>query len=322
MKKFATCLIVLVFLLLVVTAFAANSLSRSKSGGSKVKIVKWENDSTCYPQKMMKDAIHVVRSIPGFGPVNESERQILAKEATRLSNRYDATISVEQLIAMRTMELAITARRSGTRAHRLGEEIAAARKRGDSVLDIAIRYKLPPTSVLRQILIEDKHSTGKVRAMVADPTQLPPDLAAEAEAIFAADLGSRVNADVIREESQAFENTLGKHLRSIGIKFKTEDEIRDEYATGVRTGPMLTPDYLITKPVRINGRPVRWIDAKNYPLFNSQLVAKGLVKQATKYTRAFGPGAMVFSGGLMCGSSVLPTSRLKPPLLLDGSHIS
>ena len=66
-----------------------------------------------------------------------------------------------------------------------------------------------------------------------------------------------------------------------------------------------------------------WLDAKNFPLYGSRLVASSLARQAEKYTARFGPGAMVFSGGLMCGAGVVPKSAGTgpAPLLLDGSHI-
>ena len=155
--------------------------------------------------------------------------------------------------------------------------------------------------------------------MIADPTQLPARLAREAQAIFEADLGSRLNADKIRARSQAYEDALGAHLRRLGLEFQTEDDLRRAHEASDGQSPLLTPDFLLSAPVRIDGKTVHWIDAKDYPMYGSRLVARSLASQAAKYTGAFGPGAMVFSGGLMCDVRV--SAGLASPLLLDGSHV-
>jgi len=91
------------------------------------------------------------------------------------------------------------------------------------------------------------------------------------------------------------------------VRFLTEQDSRT-------SGNSLTPDFLLDTPVVINGQRVHWIDAKNYPMYGSKLVASSLAKQAQKYNKAFGPGAFVFSGGLVCGARI--SAGL---LLLDGS---
>jgi hypothetical protein len=206
----------------------------------------------------------------------------------------------------------------------------AASRAGEPVVAIAERLRVPPVAALRQILLELGHSAAAVRAMIADSAQMPPRLAREAPAVFEADLGSRLNAIRARARSQAYEDALGRHLRRLGLRFQTEDDLRRAHRT---SGPLLTPDYLLDEPVLIDGSPVHWIDAKDYPMYGSRLVARSLASQAAKYTAAFGPGAMVFSGGVMCDARVSlpeagPKRAAKPPkiasaepLLLDGSHV-
>lgn len=318
---------VLVFILVVLLALiscgrvASTVTGGSSTGESSTVQVSWNSGTVCHPKKMVAAAIKFVRKLPGFGPVTDRERELLAAEAARLSKQHSATITGPQLVSIRNMEVALTAQRSGVRAQRFGEEIAKANRRGDSVLAIAARYNLPPVAVLRQILIEDGHSAQAVCAMISDPARLPEKLQREADAVFKADMGSRYNATRVRANAATYEDKLAEYLRGIGLKFLTEDEIRLAHEERRSSGPLLTPDYLLTEKVRINGAPVHWIDAKAYAMYGSKLVAKGLVKQATKYNRAFGPGAMVFRGGVMCDASVLPPTA-NPPLLLDGSHVT
>lgn len=100
------------------------------------------------------------------------------------------------------------------------------------------------------------------------------------------------------KEAARFEEAVGQHLTKLGVGYKTEAEMREE-------GGGLTPDFLLSEPVTINGQECSWVDAKNYPAMNHPLVSSSLVSQADKYTKAFGPGAFVFSGGVSCEQAPL-----------------
>lgn len=292
--------------------------------------VAWDGPAACYPPKMVAECVKAAKAAKaagGFGPVTPGEHATLAAEAVRIGKKHGVPISADKLIAIRNMEVALAARFSGLKAQRHGEAIAKEYAAGDPVLAIAARHKIAPLAVLRQILVEEGYGEAKIRAMVANPETLPPRLAAEAAAVFESDLGSRLNADRIKAKSQAYEDAVGAYLKGRGLEFKTENDLRAEHEAATRAqqepAPLLTPDFLFTRPVAIGGRRVVWLDAKDYPLYGGKLVASSLARQAEKYTARFGPGAMVFSGGLMCGAGVMPKSAgMGPtPLLLDGSHI-
>ena len=314
----AVILVILVILLAVVLRARGETCDDVRVGGGKALAeVSWGPPGECYPPKMVAECLRLVRAIPGFGPVSPDERAALASEAARMSDKYGVRLGAGQLVSMRNMEVALAAQRCGTRAQRHGESILAASRAGESVLAIAARHKLPPMTVLRQILIEEGNSETEVRNLIASPGGLPPRLSREAQAIFEADLGSRLNADRIRMKSQAYEDAVGAHLRGLGLDFETEDDLRRAHSA-VAGLPLVTPDFLLRRPVSIDGRRVAWIDAKDYPAVDSRLVMTSLKKQAKKYTDRFGPGAFVFSGGVMCDSR---TARLGA-LVLDGSHVT
>jgi hypothetical protein len=304
--------------------------------------VQWDGPAPgCYPKEMVAEGLKFVRNLiresRRFGPARAEDREKLAAEASRLSRKYDVAVSGSRLVAIRDMEVALESQAGGVRALRYGAEMLAASRAGEPVVAIAERLRVPPVAALRQILLELGHSAAAVRAMIADSAQMPPRLAREAPAVFEADLGSRLNADRIRARSQAYEDALGAHLRRLGLRFQTEEALRRAHRASGSQGPLLTPDYLLDEPVLIDGSPVHWIDAKDYPMYGSRLVARSLASQAAKYTAAFGPGAMVFSGGVMCNARVSlpeagpasgPRRAVKPPkiapaepLLLDGSHV-
>lgn len=271
----------------------------------------------CAPPAVFREARAFLRGLPGFGPATPAELEAVAAFAREASRRHGFPLAPRALLQLRTMELATEAQRSGVRALRAGPELASGREKKVRVVELARRLRLPPVAALRSLLVEAGFPEGEVRAMVADPRRLPADLAAEAAEIFEADLGSRAHAGRIRAEAQAFEDRVEAALRAAfpGAGLATEADLRR--APDPR-GPTLTPDFLFAAPVAVGGRRVGWVDAKNYPLADQPLVLKSLEKQAAKYTKAFGPGAFVFAGGVVCGSRLARRADL---LLLDGSHL-
>lgn len=102
----------------------------------------------------------------------------------------------------------------------------------------------------------------------------------------------------------AFEQCVERHLRSHippSVLVTTEaDRKRRAAAAGTTPGP--TPDLTFSPPIRINGKPVAWVDMKM--LYASYVLRKisfmpecKLGATAEKYSRAFGPGAFVFGNG-------------------------
>jgi uncharacterized protein with TPD motif len=294
----------------------------------------WDGPSVRHPRALVAEAFAIARGLaradrprfkridPGFGPARAAEVAFLATEANRLSAKYNIAFSAKNLASMRVMESALAAQWCGARIRGLREQLAKEYQNGATVLSLAVKHRAPPVAVLRQILAAAGYEDETARRMLSEPARMPPRLSEEAEAIFEADLGSRVNADKIRQRAQDYEDALGGHLRSLGLSFKTEQELRSSAAAAGKEPPLLTPDFLLDAPAMINGRLVTWIDAKAYPMYGSALVSKGLAKQAIKYTEAFGPGAMVFEGGVAQDARVLPKNSPYPePLLLDGSHV-
>lgn len=294
----------------------AASSRRVAGGAGALPAVDWDGPAGCYPAAAVADCLAAARAVGGFGPADPAGQEALAAAAERISEKHGVGATAASLAAARNMEVALATRRAAPQAARHGAAMRREYEAGEAVLAIAGRRRLPPVAAMRQILAELGHSSARVRDMVASPAKLPPRMAAEAAAIFEADLGSRPNADRIRAAAQEYEDAVGRHLRRLGLDFKTEAALRAEGETA------LTPDFLLVRPAvfRVPGRPgapVHWLDAKNYPAFDSRLTSASLERQAAKYTAAFGPGAMVFNGGVMCGARAG-----RPALLLDGSHLA
>lgn len=114
----------------------------------------------------------------------------------------------------------------------------------------------------------------------------------------------------VRERASEYERILERWFRSKGIEFQTEEELR-------AAGSSNTPDILLCQPIKIivdkTVHTIHWIDAKDSTLVNFGFITRKLRKQAEKYTKEYGRGAMIFSGGID------PTVLIPGALVLDGS---
>lgn len=121
------------------------------------------------------------------------------------------------------------------------------------------------------------------------------------------------NKEIIRR-SKEFEISLEKYIDTFQISYRTEEDIR------IDKDYVLTPDILFDTPITLIVNNVeykiRWMDAKNYTLFNVQFIMKSLNKQASKYYNVFGQGAFVFHYGFD-NSITIPNV-----VILDGSFLN
>ncbi|XWV25981.1 hypothetical protein QJ857_gp1099 [Tupanvirus soda lake] len=117
----------------------------------------------------------------------------------------------------------------------------------------------------------------------------------------------------IRKRSMDYEHVLENYLKSLGIKFRTEADIKRDKDYNI------TPDILFDEHVTLEldgiTYQIRWMDAKNYVLTNTPFIIKSLRKQAEKYNNVFGMGAFVFHYGL--DSSI----QIPGVIMLDGSQL-
>ena len=123
---------------------------------------------------------------------------------------------------------------------------------------------------------------------------------------------------------QALESYLSTCLgpQAKGKIFITESELHAEMKRGARVrGP--TPDVLFLRPVSINGRLVKWIDAKMYyasaTYANNKKIPNGKLKSmAQRYNNSFGgQGGFVFGQGFCASLQDVVTNAL----LLDATPL-
>lgn len=103
-------------------------------------------------------------------------------------------------------------------------------------------------------------------------------------------------------EAERFEQHVEGLLRSVGVPFETQEQLVEQQT--LDTGrAVATPDFLLLGPrggapqFCIQGRPLAWIEAKNFYGASVPMLRKMLAKQCQRYAERYGDGALVFRGG-------------------------
>lgn len=238
-----------------------------------------------------------------FGPIQESDLLFLLTEAKKIDPNYTEQhikiVRTMELPYLRTLRIRLVRENSSIMAA-IYKDCASVKHNVAGCLEIAEKYKIPPMFV---------------------PTRLGYDEQIKLEAF---DLTSPSIANLTRKCADMFESEVEQYLRQKNIKFKTEMQLRHSKS-------QLTPDFLLDSPTLIKdifgtdcvyhtgpSEKIKWIDAKNYPMFGLRLTYEKMIKQAKKYNDEFGAGAYIFANGVMAKDSriIFPSAAL-----IDGSYL-
>ncbi|MBC8437971.1 MAG: TPD domain-containing protein [Euryarchaeota archaeon] len=83
-------------------------------------------------------------------------------------------------------------------------------------------------------------------------------------------------------KADLFEVVVEKFLNEKGIKFRRQEDLLAEQQKE-HGRPLNTPDFLIMDELRINGKDVAWIDAKNFYGADVSFAKKKTKKQMNRY---------------------------------------
>merc|ERR1719483_181892 len=96
-----------------------------------------------------------------------------------------------------------------------------------------------------------------------------------------------------RSKADAYEREVGKFLESHRVHFWTENQLK-------QNGYPITPDFVFTEPIVLNGELCFWLDAKcsfGCHTIGPKYRYSQLAKQGGRYNAAFGQGAFVYAHG-------------------------
>uniref|UniRef100_A0A7S4K148 CDAN1-interacting nuclease 1 n=1 Tax=Odontella aurita TaxID=265563 RepID=A0A7S4K148_9STRA len=204
-------------------------------------------------------------------------------------------------------------------------------KRRRTLLQLGRDLDLPPVSIFRAVL--------RQRVDVTYPDMLHRDKKQLVKSVISADdAGADLGHSLLTEweneqlqtakefdiigysavaseiESNKWEEAIYTFLDDRDVNYLAEDDMR-------AVGSRITPDCLLLDDCVINGREVRWIDAKNYygsGLRESNGMMNKMKKQIAKYEAEFGgSGAIVFKHGF----SQKFTRTLPSTLFLDSGPL-
>lgn len=174
----------------------------------------------------------------------------------------------------------------------------------ESILQLSRRFDFPPVAIFRAILTARGWSKVKIRDSLRSPDKLLSKRDAE-EFRKAEEKDSVTNVDQGETAVRAdlFEVVVENYLESLGIKYRRQEELLSEQ-TKEHGRPLNTPDFLIMDDLKINGKSIAWIDAKNFYGANVSFAKKKTKKQMNRYIDEWGAGAIVYRHGFCEGMNI------------------
>lgn len=175
---------------------------------------------------------------------------------------------------------------------------------GESVLQLSRRFDFPPVAIFRAILTARGWSKVKIRDSLRAPdkklTKRDADEFREAEE---KDRVTNVDQGETAVRADLFEVVLGNYLDTLGIKYRRQEDLLNEQKKE-HGRPLNTPDFLIMDDLKINGKSIAWIDAKNFYGANVSFAKKKTKKQMNRYIDEWGAGAIVYRHGFCEGMKI------------------
>lgn len=163
---------------------------------------------------------------------------------------------------------------------------------------------LTPVLKVRLLLKAMDFSTKQINKVLRNPNELDEELSklvydAVSRDFIYSPIASRLQSVL----GKIGEKIIEEKLRSLGIKFKTEKELRMQK----------TPDFFFDEPLELFGKKIRWIESK--ALFaDLKTFELYMRKQISKYQELFGEGLVVYWRGCLRGLPVSDGSEFDEDL--------
>lgn len=163
---------------------------------------------------------------------------------------------------------------------------------------------LTPVLKVRLLLKGMDFSAKQINKALRNPNELEDDLSKLVYNAVSSDfIYSPIAARLQSVLGKIGEKIIEEKLKSLGVKFKTEKELRMQK----------TPDFFFEEPLELFGKKIRWIESKALfaDLKTFELYMK---KQISKYKELFGEGLVVYWRGCLKGLPVSDGSEFDESL--------
>ncbi|MDV0444895.1 hypothetical protein MmiAt1_04410 [Methanimicrococcus sp. At1] len=208
-------------------------------------------------------------------------------DVQKLSEKYNVCCGT--LSSILNQKVVEDVKKSHYRFKRKEDKLVKEWRGGQSFLTLSRKYNYPSTLISTIVLENLGHSKKEIRTFYKNPK------AAE-NARLQNELIESLNADYFfsprahqlqEEKGRIGENIISFWLKKKHFDFTCEDEMRAEGHAGK------TPDFLLRKSVKINGREICWIESK--ALFGELKEHRHYEKKQFKeYADCFGEGIVVY----------------------------
>jgi hypothetical protein len=268
--------------------------------------VTWANSPV--PLAVQKEVGQKIVRRGEFGYLADERVQEIAKQIESYP------INLDQALSLRG---AINQEKSVFGHHRLLRQAPKLARRYDSgtdILDLAKDADSPPVNVFRTILANRGWGKNRIKESLKNPDRLKKRDQEQFKIAEEADRVANVDQTETHQAADVFEEVLCDHFTSLGIRFKTQNQLMAEQMKS-EGRPIRTPDLLLLDDVRVDGVPIAWIDAKHFFGAALSFPRKKTQKQVDRYSIAYGHGAIVYRHGFCDGL------KLRGALLLDSSPL-
>ncbi len=197
-------------------------------------------------------------------------------------------------------------------------------KNGTDILALSKKYDFPPLTILYNIFetssfetssFEQSISMKDIKALFKGTSDYNPLTGRDLEQYDIAERNDATgahNQKLNTEKSMQNEMIFNEYWRKLGIKFKTENDLKREQIAE-RGNAFSTPDILFIDEVYINDERIFWLDYKDYIGTDIPILYQSNKKQAHKYNLLWGHGAFCYKYSFIEGL------KFDDTVILDGS---
>ncbi|MBI1974039.1 TPD domain-containing protein [Candidatus Micrarchaeota archaeon] len=162
-------------------------------------------------------------------------------------------------------------------------------KRGKSFCELAAREGFPPVLMASFVLEAKRVSKKQFQQMLRNPEKVADKrICAELKEVVEKDfVYSPRSSDIQRQHGKDAELKLSEFVKRLGVEYMTE------YENKAVKHHQRTPDFLLKKPVMVEGMKVHWVESK--ASFGSpEEMKRDYRRQLEPYVKHFGPGIVVY----------------------------
>lgn len=199
----------------------------------------------------------------------------------------DQSIGRELLLIIYTQRVTRDSTRRYYQVKNRANQLLAQWKRGTTLVQLAKKEMFPPVLLSLILMQQNGMPRKEFWTYIRNPRSIEDErLNREFVDVVREDIiYSPAGMDVQYQRGKKGEARLAEWLDKNCVGYRTEEDLRGEYQK--------TPDFLLNKPLTIDGQEVHWFESKaNYG--SPFEVKRNNKKQILPYTEIFGPGIIVY----------------------------